>query len=162
LEVTHGVRDQFGLRPVPGSDPRKLGLAFCAGLIEEARLLDEVLTAQGFEVVSAICKVGCVAKENIGIEDRDKIRPGTPESMCNPVAQAELLNQADTEFNLVLGLCVGHDALFLRHATAYNTVVAVKDRVLGHNPLASLYTSRSYYSSLMKADHAATVSKQDP
>jgi uncharacterized metal-binding protein len=129
---------------------KKLGLAFCAGLIEEAGLLDQVLVAQGFEVASAICKVGCVAKENLGIDDRDKIRPGTPEPMCNPVAQAELLNRAGTEFNLMLGLCVGHDALFLRHATAYNTVVAVKDRVLCHNPIASLYTSRSYYSSLTR------------
>ena len=124
---------------------QKLGLAFCAGLIDEAAALDRILTARGFEVSSVVCKVGRVPKERLGLADEDKIRPGEFEPMCNPIAQAELLNRAGTELNLVLGLCVGHDALFIRHAEAYTTVVAVKDRVLGHNPLAALYTSGSYY-----------------
>jgi uncharacterized metal-binding protein len=108
-------------------------------------VLDEILTARGFEVASVVCKVGSVPKEDLGLLDGEKIRPGGFEAMCNPIAQAELLNRAGTELNLLLGLCVGHDALFIRHASAYTTVVAVKDRVLGHNPLAALYTSRSYY-----------------
>jgi uncharacterized metal-binding protein len=122
----------------------RLGLAFCGGLTHEARLLDEVLSAQGFEVVSAVCKVGAVAKEELGLADGDKIRPGGFEAMCNPVAQAELLNRADTDLNIMMGLCVGHDALFLSHVTAPTTVFAVKDRVLGHNPMVALYTSGSY------------------
>jgi len=124
---------------------KKLGLAFCGGLIDEAKRLDQILTAQGFEVASVVCKVGRVPKESLGLLDEEKIRPGTFEPMCNPIAQAELLNRAGTELNLMLGLCVGHDALFIRHSDAYTTVVAVKDRVLGHNPLGALYTSGSYY-----------------
>ncbi len=123
---------------------RRLGLAFCAGLAEEAKIVDEILSAHGFEVVSVVCKVGAVAKEALGLTDADKIRPGTDESMCHPVAQAEILNRAGTELNILLGLCVGHDALFLQHAAAPCTVLAVKDRVLGHNPLAAVYTASSY------------------
>jgi uncharacterized metal-binding protein len=122
----------------------RLGLAFCGGLVREAEVLDRILTARGFEVCSVVCKVGCVAKESIGIADHEKIHPGHFEALCNPIAQAEFLNRAGTEMNIMMGLCVGHDALFLKHVGAYTTVLAVKDRVLGHNPLAALYTSASY------------------
>jgi uncharacterized metal-binding protein len=128
---------------------RRLGLAFCAGLIREAAVLDEILTKRGFESVSAVCKVGGVIKEELGLDDTDKVRPGTFETMCNPIAQAELLNQAGTDLNIMLGLCVGHDSLFLRYAKAWNTVFSVKDRVLGHNPIAALYTTGSYYRRLL-------------
>ena len=65
--------------------------------------------------------------------------------MCNPIAQAKILNHAQTDFNILLGLCVGHDSLFMKYSKAMVTVFAVKDRLLGHNPLAALYTSHSYY-----------------
>jgi uncharacterized metal-binding protein len=52
--------------------------------------------------------------------------------------------------NVLLSLCVGHDSLFFKYAEAYTTVVAVKDRVTGHNPLAALYTSHTYYLYLNK------------
>jgi uncharacterized metal-binding protein len=135
---------------------RRLGIAFCGGLLEEARVLDEILVGRGFEVASAVCKVGGVVKEDLGLADSEKVRPGTFETMCNPIAQAELLNRAGVELNILLGLCVGHDALFMRHATAPCTVLAVKDRVLGHNPLAALYTSGSYYRHLRSPEVAQT------
>ena len=65
--------------------------------------------------------------------------------MCNPIAQAEILNREGAEFNILLGLCVGHDALFLKYAKALTTVFVVKDRVLGHNPVAALYLSSTIY-----------------
>jgi uncharacterized metal-binding protein len=133
---------------------RRLGLAFCAGLIHEAEVLDRILVAYGFEVVSVVCKVGAVPKEELGLGEGDKVRPGTFETMCNPIGQAELLNRAGTDLNVMLGLCVGHDALFLRHAVAPCTVLAVKDRVLGHNPLAALYTAGSYYRRLVEGSAA--------
>ena len=127
---------------------RRVGLAFCGGLAAEARIVAHVLASKGLEVVSVSCKVGAVPKEELGLEDRDKIRAGGHESMCNPIAQALILNQERTELNILLGLCVGHDALFFKHADAPCTVLVVKDRVTAHNPLACIYTLGSYYDRL--------------
>ena len=127
---------------------RRLGVAYCAGLLSEGALLEKVLENHGFEVVSVVCKVGCTPKEEIGVRDEEKIRIGEFETMCSPIVQAEILNEAETELNVVMGLCVGHDSLFFRHSKAPVTVFATKDRVLGHNPLAALYTLGSYYQRL--------------
>lgn len=124
---------------------RKLGVAFCAGLQNEAEVLIPILENAGFEVASVCCKTGGIPKEEIGIQDCEKIVPGRYESMCNPISQAAILNEDGCEFNIMMGLCVGHDALFLKHAKALTTVFVVKDRLLGHNPVAALYLSRSYY-----------------
>jgi uncharacterized metal-binding protein len=124
---------------------QRLGLAFCIGLAHEAELAAEVFKEWGFEVVSICCKAGRTPKELIGLTDDQKIRIGEDEAMCNPIFQARLLNEQGTDFNVLLGLCVGHDSMFLKYAEAPCTVLAVKDRVTGHNPLAALYTSGSYY-----------------
>jgi len=110
--------------------------------------LKRELEKQGFEVVSALCKMGRTPKEDIGVRDDQKINIGCFESMCNPIAQAFVINSENTEFNIVVGLCVGHDSLFLKYADAPCTVLAAKDRLLGHNPLAAIYTIDSYYRSL--------------
>jgi uncharacterized metal-binding protein len=133
---------------------RKLGLAFCVGLRREAKAVEEFYGAQGFEVVSVMCKAGGVPKERIGVRDEQKVAPGTYETMCNPVFQAEVMNREGTDLNVVLGLCVGHDSLFFRFAKAPCTVLAVKDRLLGHNPLAAVYTLDSYYRYLKAAPDA--------
>jgi uncharacterized metal-binding protein len=124
---------------------RKLGVVHCIGLAQEAEILVPLLEHRGFEVVSVCCKTGGIPKEEIGVKEEEKIRPGTYESMCNPISQAEILNDEQCDFNVAMGLCVGHDSLFLKHANALTTVFAVKDRLLGHNPLAALYQSRQYY-----------------
>lgn len=129
---------------------KKLGIAFCAGLHSEAQALTRVLKAQGFEVVSIVCKVGCTPKESIGIKEEEKIRIGEYESMCSPIVQAKLLNEEKTDFNIVVGLCVGHDSLFFKYSEAYTTVLISKDRVLAHNPAGALYTTGSYYARLLK------------
>ena len=68
--------------------------------------------------------------------------------MCSPITQAEILNEERVDFVILLGLCVGHDTLFIKYCRVPMTVIGVKDRVLGHNPLAALYLSTSYYSRL--------------
>jgi uncharacterized metal-binding protein len=100
------------------------------------------------EVVSVSCKAGRTPKEKIGIRDDQKIAIGCFESMCNPIMQAFVLNDSKTEFNVLMGLCVGHDSLFLKYAEAPCTVLAAKDRLLGHNPLAAIYNIDSYYRAL--------------
>ncbi len=131
----------------------RIGFAFCGGLHREAQIVGGILESHGFSLVSVMCKVGCIDKSRIGLSWEEKIN-GTAdgdahESMCNPIGQAQILNEAKTEFNIAMGLCVGHDSLFLKYSDALCTVLAVKDRVLGHNPLAAVYTSESYYRSIV-------------
>ncbi len=130
---------------------KRLGMAFCAGLASEASILSRILESRGFNVIAVACKVGTVPKEAIKVKDNEKIRIGQFETMCNPITQAKLLNRAKTDFNIMLGLCIGHDSLFLKYVKGLTTVFAVKDRVTGHNPLAALYTSGSYYQRLIKS-----------
>jgi uncharacterized metal-binding protein len=120
----------------------KIGIANCIGLINEARIFARILRANGFEAYSVICKVEGRAKSSMGIPEKcEQIGP----AMCNPILQARLLNQAKTNLNVVIGLCVGHDSLFYRYSDAYVTTLVTKDRVTGNNPAAALYTANSYY-----------------
>ena len=128
---------------------RKIGIANCIGLIHEARIFARILHANGFEVYSVICKVAGQAKSSMGIPaECEKIGA----AMCNPILQARLLNQARTDLNVVIGLCVGHDSLFDKYAEAYTTPLVTKDRVTGHNPAAVLYTAQSYYKKKLEPD----------
>jgi uncharacterized metal-binding protein len=128
----------------------RLGLAFCLGLAGEARMVTTILEAHGFDVTSVCCKAGAIPKELIGIRQEEKIPgPGRYESMCSPITQAEILNSEDVDLVVMMGLCVGHDTLFIKYCTAPITVLAVKDRVTGHNPLAAVYLAQSYYGRLL-------------
>jgi len=95
----------------------KLGLAFCAGLKAEAETLREILQSHGLTVCGVACSV---------------------EGPCNSAGQAKVLNAMGTDLNFLLGLCVGHDATFMRFADAPTTVLGVKDKVTCHNPVAAL------------------------
>ncbi len=101
---------------------KKIGLAFCATFSKEAQQVDKLFRDAGFEVESIICKVGHLDRTLLEV-------PGSCNAMCNPIAQAEILNEAGTELNIALCLCVGHDTLFIRHSKAPVTVLAAKDHV---------------------------------
>lgn len=123
---------------------RKIGMAFCGGLRKESATVEKLLRTHGFTVVSAVCKSGGVAKEDFGLSPDCRVKPEGFEPICNPIAQALMLNSQGTEFNIALGLCVGHDSLFLKHSEALATVLVAKDRVMGHNPCAAIYTAEGY------------------
>lgn len=114
---------------------RKVGLAFCVGLSEEAKVVERILSRH-FEVVPVCCKVSGLDKRRLGLE---QIKQDRPEVMCNPAGQAELLNRAGTQLNVLCGLCVGHDAIFGMVSEAPVTTLVAKDRVLAHNPLGAVY-----------------------
>ncbi|MFO8010634.1 MAG: DUF1847 domain-containing protein [Dehalococcoidia bacterium] len=125
---------------------QKLGLAFCVGLSDEARLLTNVLLNEGFDVVSVCCMCGSLCSDDVQLPEEDKIAADFRQPMCNPIGQATLLDSEGCQFNILLGLCVGDDTLFIKHSKAPVTVLAVKDRVLANNPLGVLYTSRNPFS----------------
>ena len=136
---------------------RKIGIAMCISFVDHARVFSAILESHGFEVTSIACKNGGVPKENIGVKDEEKIRPGNFEPMCNPVSQAELLNRAGCELDVIMGLCVGHDSLFIRHAKGLVTTLVTKDRVLAHNPVGALNLADTYYSRVWGPDKPAKL-----
>jgi len=127
---------------------KKLGLAFCVGLAQEAELFTNLLFNEGFEVVSVCCMCGALSSDDVALPEEEKILPGHRQPMCNPIGQAAVLDAEGCDLNVLLGLCVGDDTLFIKHSNAPVTVLAVKDRVLAHNPLGALYTSRHIYTRL--------------
>jgi uncharacterized metal-binding protein len=126
----------------------KIGIANCISFVDLAYVLSGILESHGFEVVSVACKNGNIPKEDIGLRDDEKIKPGAFEPLCNPISQAEMLNAHGCEFNVVMGLCIGHDSLFFKYAKGLSTVLVTKDRVLGHNPVAALHLADTYYNHL--------------
>ncbi len=142
------VEDTIALAKLMGW--KKIGIATCIGLLAETDQLTSILRAQGLEPLSVCCKAGSIDKLRIGLNEEDKVRPGTFEPACNPIAQAELCNRAGTDMNIIVGLCVGHDMLFTEHSKAPVTTLVCKDRVTGHNPVAALYGQNCYYQRLQK------------
>jgi len=130
-----------------------LGIAFCAALQPEAAITAAILRKRGFTIESVSCSVGGLEAETVQVCGDAKLGGADArQTMCNPIAQADLLNAAGVDLNVVVGLCVGHDALFFRHATAPTTVLLVKDRVFGHNPIAALHESERFYRWLQRSD----------
>lgn len=118
---------------------KRLGLAFCVGMEKEAEIIQKILEKQ-FEVFSVCCKVSSINKEDYELE---KLHPDSFDPTCNPIGQAMLLEKKDTQLNLIIGLCIGHDILFTQHSAAPVTTFIVKDRVLAHNPAGAIYSG--YY-----------------
>lgn len=99
---------------------KKIGIATCVGLLNESKIFAKFLEHKGLEPYAVVCKVGGTDKTEIGIPEEKKLQPG-----C-------------------------HDSLFMKYSEAPVTTLITKDRVLGHNPAASLYTSRFYYKKLFE------------
>ncbi len=118
---------------------KRIGLAFCVGLEREAKLIQKILDRH-FEVYSVCCKVSSIEKEDYELE---KLNPEGFDPTCNPIGQAMMLEKKETQLNIIIGLCIGHDILFTQHSAAPVTTLIVKDRVLAHNPAGAIYSG--YY-----------------
>ncbi len=116
-----------------GMGYKSVGVAFCVEMFREAELLTRVLERY-FGVTPVCCRIASSAShDSTGGENRCK-------SPCNAIAQAEVMNQAGTDLNLLIGLCVGCDILFARHSKAPVTTLFVKDRALANNPAGAVYS----------------------
>ena len=106
---------------------KRIGIANCVTVQKEANMLKETLAAD-FEVYAIDCKCGKVpASEFLGADAKG--------ISCNPAAQADFLAENNTELNIVMGLCVGHDFVFSAKSQASTTTLIVKDREHKHNPM---------------------------
>lgn len=128
---------------------KKIGIATCIGLLEESRIFAKILRLNGFEVYGVSCKCGSVDKVSISVDKQFTTVTGPV--MCNPILQAKLLSKQKVDLNVIVGLCVGHDSLFIKYAKGLTTSLITKDRVTGHNPVAALYQARAYYKKLLLA-----------
>lgn len=117
---------------------KRLGLAFCIGLSDQAEVVSAVFEKGGFEVVSACCMTGGFSSDDVGLAEEHKVFREGRQPQCNPVGQALIMNKYKTDLNVLLGLCVGDDAIFIKHSEAPVTILAVKDRINAHNPLAAI------------------------
>ena len=130
---------------------KKIGFAFCVGFKKEAALYAGILRRHGLEVVSVCCLNGGFNIADYGV----KLPEGCEfDPACNPLGQARLMNEQKVEFNLVMGLCCGHDSMFMKAADAMSTVVAVKDPATGHNPVMALHLYDAYYKPYLEPDEA--------
>ncbi len=118
---------------------KKIGIAHCIGLINETKQLKEILD-KDFAVSTICCKFSGINKKDFNLTQIDNNRY---EAICNSIGQALVLNDLKTDLNIIVGLCVGHDILFTKYSDAPVTTFIVKDRVTGHNPVATLYSN--YY-----------------
>jgi uncharacterized metal-binding protein len=124
----------------------KIGVAYCGGVTKEAKRVIEILENSNLEVYSVRCTCGHVDKSVLGVPKEYKIsnlfnEPDMFEAGCNPIVQAEVLNSENMDLNVIVGLCIGHDLAFSKYSKAPATTFMVKDRVTGHNPMASLFSS---------------------
>ncbi|MFP4064595.1 MAG: DUF1847 domain-containing protein [Bacteroidales bacterium] len=123
----------------------RIGIAHCTGLSEEAKCLKEILDRK-FETHTIGCKFTGISKDEFELT---KIIEHRREAICNSIGQAMVLNDLKTDLNIIVGLCMGHDILFTRYSDADVTTFIVKDRVTGHNPVATLYSN--YYRKKFKS-----------
>lgn len=109
---------------------KKLGVANCKGVQEYADKLVEKLQEEGFEVVALNCKES-------GLDGCD-ICDEMAGPCCDPISQAKFLNEQNTDFNINVGLCLGHGLLFQKYSKAEVTTFLVKSFAHHHNIVESL------------------------
>jgi len=109
---------------------KRIGIAHCVTFPKEAEAVKQFLSDE-FEVYTVDCKCGHITKhEMLGCEGQS--------IMCNPAGQAEYLKENNTELNISMGLCVGHDMVFNQKSASPVSTLIVKDRVSKNNPIESI------------------------
>jgi len=99
-----------------------VALAHCPDMRTEAELAARFLEARGLEIL---------------------LPP--VDSTCNPRGMARDFTRRQADLLVLAGMCVGHEAILLQSVTIPATGLIARDHRLRHNPVAALYTSRSYY-----------------
>lgn len=110
---------------------KKIGLAFCKGLRKYGEKIHEIFS-KDFEVISVCCNVDNLKRDEISVQ---KMTDNPEELACNPLGEAEVLNNADVDFVIMVGFCIGHEQLFTQNIKAPVTTLIVKDREFAHNPI---------------------------
>lgn len=113
-----------------GGGYKNIGIAYCITFSREAELLEKYFSKY-FNVFLVHCKHG-------RIPTKDIIGGTSKRAICNPAGQAEYLNQNNTELNISMGLCVGHDMIFSKASEGLVTNLFDKDFTNNDSPRAAL------------------------
>lgn len=114
---------------------KRIGIAHCVSFPKEAEAVKKFLSDE-FVVYTVDCKCGHISRQElIGCEGNG--------IMCNPAGQAEYLKENNTELNISMGLCVGHDMIFNQKSASPVSTLIVKDRTSKHNPIESINNLKS-------------------
>ena len=113
-----------------GMNFSRIGIAHCITFPNEAQLLKEYFSAN-FEVFVVDCKYDRLSKQDIIGGTGHRI-------LCNPAGQADFLNKKNTDLNISMGLCVGHDMIFTKQSNALVTNLFDKDFTNNNNPAQAI------------------------
>lgn len=102
-----------------------IGIASCFCVYSYAQKLKEILGQENLIVKIVHCKASNL--------DAAEISDSLKGPSCDPISQAEYLNQEQTDFNINFGLCLGHGILFSKYSNAPTTTLLVKDPSNHHN-----------------------------
>ncbi len=111
---------------------RRIGVAYCFGMPEQAKLLKERLKVHDLFPVMVQCTTGSVLERDIDPEKN------TDTVSCNPAGQALALKKKGADFVIEMGLCMGHDVIFHETLEIPFTTYLVKDRIHNHSPIKAL------------------------
>ena len=109
-----------------GAEYTNIGIAYCITFSTEAEILREYLSKY-FNVFMVHCKYG-------RIPTKDILGGTAKRVICNPAGQAEYLNNNNTELNISMGLCVGHDMIFSKASEGLVTNLFDKDFTNNNSP----------------------------
>ena len=113
-----------------GANFKCLGIAHCIMFSFEAELLKKYFSKY-FDVYTVDCKYGQIRKKDVLGGESNQI-------LCNPAGQAEYLKKRNTELNISMGLCVGHDMIFSKASDALVTNLFDKDFTNNNNPAQAI------------------------
>jgi len=109
---------------------KRIGIAHCITFSNEAKLLKEYFSKY-FEVYTVDCKYGRIPKKDLLGGTGNRI-------LCNPAGQADFLNKKNTDLNISMGLCVGHDMIFSKVSHGLVTNLFDKDFTNNNNPAQAI------------------------
>lgn len=105
---------------------QRIGIAHCITFSTETQIIKEFLS-KNFKVFTVDCKYGCLHKQDLFGGNSKRV-------LCNPAGQAHYLNENNTDLNISIGLCVGHDMIFNKKSAAPVTCLFTKDFTNNNNP----------------------------
>ena len=152
INTANSTRVQDTLKFASYMGAHRIGIATCTAMLNETRTLANLLRRAGFEVYTIGCKLESNHAEDLGISalsENEEINNKCV--ICNPIMQALVLNEAECDINIMMGICVGHDALFAKYSKAPVTTLTTKDFMAANNPCSVLYTANSVYKKKLDA-----------